>query len=625
MKTQTIFQFLFSFKGRMTRKPFWITYAVVKVLELLLIFIVPRIFYMMAPVALHISAMVIAGLLSLSVVICGLSLFARRLRDTGRNLVAVLGLDVFRVLACIVPQLMGIDYVGQVISIGLGLWIIIMLCQPAPTEATVASPASNPEDDAEPDLYPDATQCDISEIPDCTQLNGITLEPCDDNFDEDGPVVSNKMSFLSKAAGIVLLFSIAVQSVFGSTQETPYAQLQQILSAHSIFKDAVTDELTKKELYAISEDVIIQFKVPNSVLLESSTVGGLLTNILRYRYAGKRGPEWEWRKIQYSSRSADYEEYIWMNLNSKHLPEACAKLAVTFLYEGFLGLDDPTEEACAYFLGRYQRCKVFYNQMVRRYDCGDCDIPCVDYEGFSMLNPSEWKAVVEESLEELRMWEAASREDTHESYWEYYSRYPRGIYARDAECKMQLLEEPAWEEALRINKRSAYEEFVRQFPQGFYCPEAYSKIVHSHLDTTSKKALENILDECCEYNSSSHSLILIGNINKEEKTYMVTLSGEQGYRVILKPGEYKWIEVADGDYTVLVEATGIQPWWGVVSCSGHVYSGAWFIRTIYRSFTTTKPLFGKETWDLNSKYNDSIFIDKEAETRFENALIEQCF
>lgn len=625
MKTQTIFQFLFSFKGRMTRKPFWIAYAVVKVLELLSILVMPRIFYMTAPVAVRAAATAIAGVFLLSVVICGLSLFARRLRDTGRNLAAVLGLDVFRILACIVPQLMGIDYVGQVIAIGLGLWIVIMLCQPAHAEETAVSPATNPEDYAEQDSSPDTVQCDIAEIPDCTQLNGIALELCDEGLDEDGPVVSNKMSFLSKATGFVLLFFVAAQSVFGGTQETPYAQLQRILSTHSISKDAVTDGLTKKELRTIKEDVIVQFKVPGSVLQESSTVGDLLTNILQHRYSGKRGTEWEWRTIQYSSRSADFEEYILKHLNSKHLPEACAKYTVTFLYEGFLGLDDPIEEACTDLLDRYQRCTAFYNHMVRRYDCGECDIPSIDYEGFSMLNPSDWKDVAEECLEEIRIWKATLREDTHKSYWEYYSRYPGGIYAQEAKHKMQVLEQSAWDEALKVNERNAYEEFVRQFPQGFYCPEAFSKIVHSHLDTTDKRALENVLDECCEYNSPKHSLILIGNINKEDKTYTVTFSGEQGYRVVLKPGEHKWIEVADGDYTVLVEATGTQPWWGVVSCSGHIYSGAWFIRKRYYKSSTFKPLFGKENRDLYSRYNDSISIDKEADERFEKALIEQCF
>lgn len=164
------------------------------------------------------------------------------------------------------------------------------------------------------------------------------------------------MNFFSKLAGTFLLLLVMVQNVSAGVSQPPYQQLQKILNEYYIDKKAVTDELTAREIEDISGNVASQFKVPVSVVSRSKTVGEMLTNILEYKYAGKRGSEWAWRRIQYSSKCEDYAMFVLCYPKSKHLAEAYSKFFVTRLYDAFVSLRelDSIEEACREHLNLYR-------------------------------------------------------------------------------------------------------------------------------------------------------------------------------------------------------------------------------------------------------------------------------
>ena len=464
------------------------------------------------------------------------------------------------------------------------------------------------------------------------------------NYSPQKSNIMKNFYLLSRMTVILLVFVTMSMDAAGKTSQTPYQQLRMILNEYYINKEAVTDELTAREVEYIYVDVANQFNVPEYVVKNSKTVGEMLTNILEYKYADKKGAEWAWRRIQYSSNYEDYVLFIFNYPKSKHVTEVYSKLIVIRLYAAFvsLGESDSLEEACREYLSWYLKYSYFYETFIRKYECGGCGIPCIDYEGFSFLNPEEWAEAVREFLqekdEERQVWKDVLREDTHDAYWNYYLKYPESMFADTALKKVRDMEQSAWDKALDYDNRDAYETFIDQFPNGIYSLEAYHKIVHSHLDTTSTKAVANSLIELCEFDRPNYSLIGIANVNKKNKTYTITLSGELGYRMILKPGEYKWLEVMDGDYEIVVEADGVQPWWGVTSCSGHLYAGEWYVETV-SSFTPFKTIRKPqslpkiflpgnsnmpETLFEGTYFNNNSDIDQETEDRFYNAILNQC-
>ncbi|MCR4965616.1 MAG: hypothetical protein K6A41_08180 [Bacteroidales bacterium] len=440
------------------------------------------------------------------------------------------------------------------------------------------------------------------------------------------------MNYLSKITGFFTLLMFIALGAMGGTQKSPYSQLMEIMEEYEIPKKAVTDELTENELVLIHEDVTTVFNVPGIVIMDSKSIGDLLTNILKYQYSNRKGKEWEWRKIQYSSRPEDYEMYLRAYPKSKHYIEAYAKYLVTGLYWNFGMSEGSIETTCIEYIDLYEECKFWYNMVVRKYWCDECDIPNIDYEGFSSINPRQWVDVSEEYLaslaEERQAWKAALREGTHDAYWNFYSQYSESDYADTAVNMMKEIEKEAWDEAQRRDSRQGYEKFIKQFPQGVYSPEAYNNIVHSHLDTTSQQAMDNVLEEFCDYDNAGYSLIGIGNINNRNKTYIVTLTGEQGYRTILKPGESKFLEVVDGEYTILVESEDTESWWGNIYCYGEIYGGAWYIKTQLKHspFEPLKkiPLFGDMDMTPMADIDQDENIDKKAEETFINMITQQC-
>lgn len=463
------------------------------------------------------------------------------------------------------------------------------------------------------------------------------------NYSSTTTNVMKNLNFLSKLAGIILLLVVTVQ-IAAANPQTPYQQLQIILNENGIEKYAVTDELTGREVEYISSDVATQFKVPESVVTSATTIGEMLTNILKYRYAGKKGKEWDWKKIQYSSNPDEYDWFMLSHPKSKHSEEAMSKYMVTRLHEIFISLAeaeaDSIDEICKEYLSWYLKYSYYYEHYIRKYDCGGCGIQCIDYEGFSYINPEEWAEVIREYLqdkaEEQQAWKTVVRKNTHEAYWNYLMEYPQSTTVDTALERIRRFEQPAWNKALELNNREAYEAFVKQYPQGIYSLDAYNKIVHSHIDTTSTGAVENSLMELCYFERPGYSLVGIGNVNREEKRYTVTFSGNLGYRLEIEPGEIKWLEVLNGDYVVLVEADGVEPWWGNVSCYNHLYAAAWYVKKVYQNplhINLHHPMNLKTNPFLSDSYeypytsfatDEEADIDHEAAERFVKAVEEQC-
>ena len=397
---------------------------------------------------------------------------------------------------------------------------------------------------------------------------------------------------------------------------TPYVQLQQILTAYRIDARNVIDSLKDNEIKKVRYDIAAAFQVPVAVIdSKSTTVGNVLTDIMQYKYERRGGAKWNWQKIQYSTDLSDYFYYLILYPNSRYTKEAKAKFIITGLYSQWKEISaDPSEEMLQLFCDNYEEIVNTYYLYVCEGKIMRSDFPVFEYEGFSGIVPSIWKEEAQEILLEYKnarkAWEKALVEDTHDAFWDFYVQHPRSDYADSALHRVKEKELLEWKVTVAKGTRDAYENFIGFFPKGYYSNKAYDKIVNSYTDTTTTDASIHDFRAYSHYDNPGHSLIGIGNISKEKDNnpITVTLTGEVGYRLVLAPGEYKWLEVKDGDYKVLAESGDATPYWGTISCSGSIYAEGWFKRyTVFGHF-----LF------------DDYYINKEFERQFENAVNSRC-
>lgn len=183
MKAHTIFQFLFGFSGRMTRKPFWIAFMANQILVVALVLLLSnaassdfRLVYWEKKQWITIVETIVLSIIVLAVILNELALVSRRLHDTGRSLGAYIGICSLGSICSFIP------FLGRIISLGLFIWIFVMLCQPTDYDDDTYGPAPLQKNVEETPLI--VNDQDSQEEYNCTHLNGILLEPCDDEDDQ---------------------------------------------------------------------------------------------------------------------------------------------------------------------------------------------------------------------------------------------------------------------------------------------------------------------------------------------------------------------------------------------------------------------------------------------------------
>ncbi len=192
MKARKIFQFLFGFRGRMTRKPFWIAYVADQILLALsvmlfieLLFLDDRPDYWSESIHwLSIVGVVLLCIITLVALISGLAFISRRLHDSGRGFGGFVALCFVGCVCNLIPLL------GPIISLGLSIYVFILLCQPTDFEDETYGPAPKRDVVSEESTMTEEEQCRLEEY-NLTHLNGILLEPAEENdqtlFEEADP------------------------------------------------------------------------------------------------------------------------------------------------------------------------------------------------------------------------------------------------------------------------------------------------------------------------------------------------------------------------------------------------------------------------------------------------------
>ena len=181
MKARKIFQFLFSFRGRMTRKPFWIAYAINRVVYYSLAILFTNIiledrplFYGEDTQHSMTGLIILIAIPLVFAIINGLSLVSRRFHDTGRSFLGYLG------MYCIASVCRFIPFLGSIFALGIVVYSIVLLCLPTDFEDETYGPAPKRDVVSEENNLTEEEQRRLEEY-NLTHLNGILLEPAEED------------------------------------------------------------------------------------------------------------------------------------------------------------------------------------------------------------------------------------------------------------------------------------------------------------------------------------------------------------------------------------------------------------------------------------------------------------
>ena len=381
---------------------------------------------------------------------------------------------------------------------------------------------------------------------------------------------------------------------------------------------------------------------------DTLTVGNILTTLQKARYGAKANEKNDFLGIQYSTSSADFDNYLQQYPNSKYANEANDRKAcfeewekwLTAVrtdnrsdYEAFVECcsnhEPCTADGCEDIsLSNHQRAKAVaaWYALSDRSDGSNYAI-YNDYATFleeygalgvftKAANDSlalnkdkfDWQVATtshtltayqtylaehangryawfaEDFVEQMTLWESATASQQYADYCAYYHLFPDGLYAAEAVEKVKAFETGDWTATKKKNTLAAYEKFVAQYPNGYYANEAQNKITEIRLAP--------YLKEAPSFNSISHvgfyshpGFSLICLGNIDKNNKMtISLKGPTGFSKTLAPGKYEWVKVRNGSYKILVQASKTENWWGNATFENKMYAGAWS--------TYTNTLFG---------------------------------
>jgi len=176
------FRFFFSFSGRESRKSFWTAYSILFAINILIAYQLSTLLGNRLQVSLngnHSNTVftVIYVIVYIILLVSRYALISRRFHDSGRSFMGFIGLIVVASLSRAIPV------IGYFVTAGLLMVILVILCLPTDEDDEKYGPVRKV---AKADAAEEISAENDQQVPDCTQLNGIILEPGDDDAESDG-------------------------------------------------------------------------------------------------------------------------------------------------------------------------------------------------------------------------------------------------------------------------------------------------------------------------------------------------------------------------------------------------------------------------------------------------------
>lgn len=443
---------------------------------------------------------------------------------------------------------------------------------------------------------------------------------------------------------------------------SPFATISTLLQDQGMDNVSLLTVIPSETLNLISPQLKKVLKVKDYVSFDTnSTVGNVLTTLLKSKYGKKSNEKNDFFSIQYSTSSSDFEKYLKKYPHSKFADEAkarfncfkenelwltaqedetkdayeafadlCAKNTVCN-YEGCEGIgmqNRKMAEAISKWYALADRSKgndpSLFSDYISQYgsyspfaaEATDSLNVNQDRFDWNVASTKDNKAAYESYLakhkkglyssraenlvEELDLWEKAKTSGKYTDYCAYYAEYPEGKHADETIAKLKQEEEAAWAQAKKTNTIKSYENFVNKYPSGYYANDAQNKISDLRLAPfLNDPASIGDLTYLGGYSQPGYSLIFFGNADKS-KTITFSLTGPTGFSKSVKPGNYEWVKVKNGKYKILLQASNTENYWGSCSFEDRIYGDSW------NTVTRVGPFDFTGTSNANPKYTEKF-------------------
>lgn len=349
------------------------------------------------------------------------------------------------------------------------------------------------------------------------------------------------------------------------TSANPYQFLQELYQEHGFTVNSVVDDCEFSDNPGLFQDVASAFSVPTWALKGVSTVGEIITRAMIIHHSNSTSEESDYRKIEYSSNPMDFRNYISRYPESDYYDIVKEKMYATRIAQLW---------QMAELLDR----KVYYENCLQAYEffskwyCEellgegyeeDCHLHYFRYEGFDHIILCQ---IAKKTRERLGEFDAQSKEkeaewkgicdsNRYSAYIAYRKQYLGSALADSALIRAKQFEEADYQQAVQANTRAAFDGFLHKYPYGYYAPRVAGNIID--LFQAEHHAVPDNISPVAAYeqNRPLYARIGIVNADKENRTYTVTVAGEEGSQAVLRPSETVWLELpAARDYEILVKS-----------------------------------------------------------------------
>lgn len=461
---------------------------------------------------------------------------------------------------------------------------------------------------------------------------------------------------LKKGFALILCFLISSAAFAGnrwpapSKKNTdPWHSMMTILYQHGLD----TTELNVMSIVPISDEMAsdivksyhIKKKSAEFYSYRDKMLGTIITDHLKMAMGRKRkGEKYDYEIARFNPKfnHFDYELFTIKYPSSKFTEELNAKQNCLEQYNNWLSS-----------ASKEKRMNIY-----ERYGVSHCPYP--GFENISQANNAmrklveDWKVanmlhtvqsfqkfieeypyatdevgMAERKIEDIQAWQQAVSEGTHQSYSYYYNTFVNGDSVSVAGELLRLLEEPAWEAACQMHTADSYEHFVEKYPNGYYKDSALNRQLDIELGVF-KDYEDNMADILPEgFNSrQGYSLLLLGNVDKEDNI-IYSLQGPTPAKVILKPGECRWVTLKNGKYHFYVTSNEGAKYEGKTTfiVEDGIYSRSFYTYTS-REKTKAELEFHRRFWkgerDITvDEILDEIASDSTAAKRFRTECFER--
>ncbi len=184
----------------------------------------------------------------------------------------------------------------------------------------------------------------------------------------------------------------------------------------------------------------------------------------------------------------------------------------------------------------------------------------------------------------LPEWNRVSKLNSPIAIRNFISKYPDSFYVKEAEDKLDVMEESEWESANSSNSIKKIRQYISNYPDGYYISEAEKKLIDLEVDAIFQGNHGKLPPLTkTSYNNSNSTISELRIYNNTPYTLTLRYSGIESRKYIFSPKQTRTVNIKNGAYRVAasVNAANVTNYAGKEQLDGGSYRSEYYIITKY--------------------------------------------